>query len=84
MEADDSGAGADLMASGGAEARTKVSAFLGDYAGLFGLRDARELVSWDATRPTPTAGGTSATTSSIAACPSSRRPSGRTSTPRAV
>ena len=38
------GAGADLMAAGGAEARAKSSAFVNEYAGLFGLRDARELV----------------------------------------
>ncbi len=38
------GAGADLMAAGGAEARAKSSAFVNEYAGLFGLRDTRELV----------------------------------------
>ena len=32
------------MAAGGAEARGKSSAFLNEYAGVFGLRDARELV----------------------------------------
>ena len=41
---DEGGAGADLMAAGGAEARGKSSAFLNEYAGVFGLRDARELV----------------------------------------
>ena len=41
---DEAGAGADLMAAGGAEARGKSSAFLNEYAGVFGLRDARELV----------------------------------------
>jgi Zn-dependent metalloprotease len=36
--------GGDLMAAGGREARTKASVFLNEYAGVFGLRDARELV----------------------------------------
>ena len=40
----DPDASGDLMAAGGAEARTKSSVFLSEYAGVFGLRDARELV----------------------------------------
>jgi Zn-dependent metalloprotease len=36
--------GGDLMAAGGAEVKTKSKKFLDDYAGIFGLRDSRELV----------------------------------------
>ncbi len=36
--------GGDLMVAGGSEPRAKASVFLNEYAGVFGLRDARELV----------------------------------------
>jgi len=40
----DPGAGGDLMAAGGPELRAKSKKFLDEYAGIFGLRDGRDLV----------------------------------------
>ena len=44
VPAEEGSAGADLMAAEAGEARTKSARFLSEYAGLFGIRDARELV----------------------------------------
>src|SRR5262245_37401567 len=43
IEPAEGGEGADLMASSGAEAGAKSSAFLVEYAGIFGVRNARDL-----------------------------------------
>ena len=44
IQPQEGGSAADLMAAGGGEARAKASQFISEYAGIFGVRDARELV----------------------------------------